>query len=169
MSRGKADVKLSGTGVDLEIPRGWEGRVAGRTPDENDDGPAARAAATADLPVVAHAANFPLPVELGDFGGGAVEAMRSPDLYVCLFEYGPESAGTALFARKGLPRRLANSDFDPFSMRTPMPGMSGVQVFFEEQGRPFSLYVVLGSHLRRFRSVPAINGILETVRIDPRG
>ena len=50
-----------------------------------------------------------------------------------------------------------------------MPGMSGVQVFFEEQGRPFSLYVVLGSHLRRFRSVPAINGILETVRIDPRG
>ena len=102
------------------------------------------------------------------FGGGAVEAMRSPDLYVCLFEYGPESAGTALFGRKGIPRRLQNSDFDPFSMRTPMPGMSGVQVFFEEQGRPFSLYVVLGSHLRRFRSVPAINGILDSVRIEPR-
>jgi hypothetical protein len=119
----------------------------------------------APLPVVVQAANFALPTTLGDFGGGAVEAMTTRDLFFTLFEYGPESAGTALFARQGMPRRLRPDDLDPWSLRTPLPGMSGLQVFFTEAGRPFCLYVAIGSHLRRFRTLPVVSSVLETVQI----
>jgi hypothetical protein len=119
----------------------------------------------APLPVVVQAANVALPTTLGDFGGGAVEAMTTRDLFFTLFEYGPESAGTALFARQGMPRRLRPDDLDPWSLRTPLPGMSGLQVFFTEAGRPFCLYVAIGSHLRRFRTLPVVSSVLETVQI----
>ncbi len=66
-----------------------------------------------------------------------------------------------------MPRVLRPADLDPMSLRTPLPGMSGAQFFFTEAGRPFSLYVALGSHLRRFRTLPVISAILQTVHIDP--
>ena len=162
-----AVARMQSGGIELDLPRGWEGRLNRRDPDPA--APEARSAAPAAAddrrPMVVHAANFPLPVELGDFGGGAVEAMRNVDLYLSLFEYGPESVGTALFSAQGLPRPLRNDEFDPFTMRTPLPGMSGVQRFFTEAGRAFSLYVVLGSHLRRYRTVPVVNQVLGSVRI----
>lgn len=148
---------LQGAGISLDLPRGWEGRVRG----------ALRAASVGHTPdpVVVQAANFALPSTLGDFGGGAVETMTPRDLFVTLFEYGPESAGTALFARQGMPRILRPTDLDPWALRTPLPGMSGIQVFFTEADRPFCLYVALGSHLRRFRTLPVISSILQTVQI----
>ena len=63
---------------------------------------------------VAHFATFPLPEDVGDFGGGAVTLMRPDDIFVVLFEYGPESLGTALFARQGMPRSLSTDDFRPY-------------------------------------------------------
>lgn len=157
--------RLQAAGVSIELPQGWEGRLARRDPDPNAPAAVLRAAADGRAPVVLHAANFPLPPGLGDFGGGAVEAMRPPDLYVSLFEYGPESVGTALFAATAMPRELRQADVDPHTMRTPLPGMSGGQWFFTEAGRPFSLYVVLGSHLRRHRTLPLITSILRTVTV----
>lgn len=162
-------MRLQGPGVSLELPRGWEGRVRQRGPEPRDGGdPAAaatKAASLGSLPVVVQAGNFALPTTLGDFGGGAVEAMTARDLFFTLFEYGPESVGTALFERQGMPRTLRPDDLDPWSLRTPLPGMSGLQVFFTEAGRPFCLYVALGSHLRRFRTLPLVNGVLRTVQI----
>ena len=150
-------MRLQGAGIHVDLPRGWEGRVRG----------ALRAASVdqAPEPVVVQAANFALPPTLGDFGGGAVETMTSRDLFMTLFEYGPESAGTALFARQGMPRVLRPTDLHPFALRTPLPGMSGTQVFFTEAGRPFCLYVAVGSHLRRFRTLPVISSILQTIAI----
>jgi len=119
------------------------------------------------MPEVLQAANFALPAVLGDFGGGAVETMTTRDLFLTVFEYGRESVGAPLFARQGLPRVLRPADLDPWSLRTPLPGMSGVQVFFTEAGRPFCLYVAVGSHLRRFRTLPVINEVLRSVEIRP--
>jgi hypothetical protein len=150
-------MRLQGTGISLDLPRGWEGRVRG----------ALRSASVGQRPdpVVVQAANFALPPTLGDFGGGAVETMTTRDLFMTLFEYGPESVGTPLFARQGMPRSLGPADLDPWSLRTPLPGMSGIQVFFTEAGRPFCLYVAVGSHHRRFRTLPVISSILQTVAI----
>src|SRR3546814_3284257 len=117
-------------------------------------------------PAVVTAANFALPPNLGDFGGGAVEVMRTQDLFLTLFEDGPDSVGTPLFATEGMPRVLRPADLDPMTLRTPLPGMSGAQFFFTENGRPFCLYVAVGSHLRRFRTLPLMSQILQTVEID---
>lgn len=163
---------LQSPGIRLDLPRGWEGRVRPRGPEPLEGGATAgvRAAGRAPFdgprPVVVQAANFALPPTLGDFGGGAVEAMTTRDLFFTLFEYGAESVGTALFARRGMPRVLRPADLDPWSLRTPLPGMSGTQVFFTENGRPFCLYVALGSHLRRFRTLPLVSSVLQTVQID---
>jgi hypothetical protein len=115
---------------------------------------------------VVHLGTFPLPQGRGDFGSGAVEIMRSDDLLVVLFEYGPESAGTALFARGGVPRVTA-ADFAPNNMQRPIPGQSGAQYFFNQSGRAFCLYVVLGAHARRQELVPEVNQVLDGLRIDP--
>ena len=158
-------MRLQATGIRMELPRGWEGRVRSR--EDEDDGTGARPAATGrPAPVTVTTANFALPQTLGDFGGGAVEHMTTRDLFVNLFEYGPESVGTPLFASKGMPRRLRPDDLDPWTLRTPLPGMSGAQLFFTEGGRPFCLYVAVGSHLRRFRTLPVLSSILQTVEID---
>lgn len=160
---------LRGPGISLDLPRGWEGRVRPRTTEPLDGGtaPGRVEAATLDArnPSVVQAGNFALPATLGDFGGGAVEAMATQDLFLTLFEYGPESLDTPLFARQGMPRVLRPDDLDPWSLRTPLPGMSGTQVLFTEAGRPFCLYVALGSHLRRFRTLPVVSGILKSVEI----
>ena len=161
-------MRLQAAGIRLDLPRGWEGRVRPRGPEPLEGGSLVRAASgalTGTLPVVVQAANFALPPTLGDFGGGAVETMTTRDLFVTLFEYGPESTGTALFARQGMPRVLRPADLDPWSLRTPLPGMSGTQVFFTEAGRPFCLYVAVGSHLRRFRTLPVISTLLQSVQI----
>lgn len=166
-------MRLEGTGIRLELPRGWEGRVRARGPEPEEGSGSAGTVRAASVdrgvptPAVVTAANFALPQTLGDFGGGAVEVMRTQDLFLTLFEYGPESVGTPLFARQGLPRVLRPADLDPWTLRTPLPGMSGAQLFFTEAGRPFCLYVAVGSHLRRFRTLPIMSGILHSVEVDP--
>jgi hypothetical protein len=115
---------------------------------------------------VVHLGTFPLPQGRGDFGSGAVEIMRADDLLVVLFEYGPESVGTALFSRSGVPR-VAATDFAPNNMQRPIAGQSGAQYFFNQSGRAFCLYVVLGAHARRQELVPEVNQVLAGLRIDP--
>ena len=58
-----------------------------------------------------HVASFPMPEERGDFGVGVTELMRSGDVFVTLFEYGPESLGQPMFAAHGdpAPRRAISS------------------------------------------------------------
>jgi hypothetical protein len=116
---------------------------------------------------VAHMATFPLPESRGDFGQGAVELMGPDDALVVLFEYGPESAGTELFSSVGLPRRLSLRRFGPSQLQRTIPGQLGHQRFFTASGRPFSLYVVLGSGTKAGDLLATVNGLLGRVRIDP--
>ena len=153
---------LEGESIRVELPSGWEGRIAQR-----DRGVAPRGAAPYDAGSSAarlHAANFALPPNVADFGGGAVELMGNRDLLLILFEYDKASAGEALFAHKGVPR-VGVDDFNPYGLQQVLPGQSGTQKFFRAAGRPFCLYVVLGSHTRRFRTVPVVNDVLAATSI----
>jgi hypothetical protein len=148
-------------GIEVSVPSGWDAEIYSReadfTPQSGDSG--------VSRPVV-HLGTFPLPQGRGDFGSGAVEIMRADDLLVVLFEYGPESVGTALFSRSGIPR-VAAADFAPNNMQRPIAGQSGAQYFFNQSGRAFCLYVVLGAHARRQEFVPEVNQVLAGLRIDP--
>ena len=145
---------LSGEGISVELPPGWEG-VIGHS-SELEDG--------AVRNVVAHFASFPLPPRRGDFGGGAVDLMEADDALVVLFDYGQSAVGSALFASEGLPVIEAR-DFDRDILQKSIPGQSGVQRFFTTSGRAFCLYVVVGSHIDRAEILPVVNQLLETVRI----
>ncbi|MGO9027496.1 MAG: hypothetical protein ACLQOZ_02550 [Acidimicrobiales bacterium] len=142
-------------GIGATIPSGFEGRIFVR-PRVGDEQP---------YPV-AHFATFPLPDQVGDFGGGAVNLMGPTDIFAVLFEYGPESLATKLFARMGMPRTLTTGDFRPYVLRRGLGGQSGTQWFFTESGRPFTFYAVLGSHARRGSLVPKVNALLAGITVN---
>lgn len=150
--------RLSARGLSVDVPRGWDARIYRR-------GGAPEGATTH---AVLHAANFALPEDRGDYGSNAVERMRAGHVLVVLLEFHPDAAGTALFATGGLPRRLTPEMFSPNRLQRALPGQAGTQVFFREGGRAFCLYVVLGSARDRAAAVPAVNALLDTVRVTPR-
>jgi hypothetical protein len=141
---------LAAHGVGLEVPQGWEGRII-RRPSVH---PAERPRA------VVHIASFPMPEERGDFGVGVTELMRSGDVFVTLFEYGPESVGTPLFASIGIPKLTADL-FGSRRLQRTLPGQLGCQLFFTADQRPFCLYVVVAGRLHVQASVKQVNAVLE--------
>jgi hypothetical protein len=142
-------------GITSRLPSGFEGRIFVRPPTVGRTYP------------VAQFATFPIPDDVGDFGSGAVTLMGPGDVFTTLFEYGPESLGTALFARQGRPPALSPDHFSPATLRRGLPGQSGTQWFFTEAGRPFSFYAVLGSHVRRHLLVPHVNAVLASLTLSP--
>jgi hypothetical protein len=146
--------RLQAFGIDLDLPAGWDGRIFRRVAD--------RVAFTG---AVAHAGTFPLPSDRGDFGSGAVEVMGPSDVLVVLFEYGPASANTPLFASVGRPGPLAPDDFSPNALQRRIPSQAGVQRFFTLDGRAFCMYVVIGRHGDRMRLAGRANELLAGLRI----
>jgi hypothetical protein len=147
---------LRAHGIEAPLPPGFEGRIV------------IRPAIGREVPYpVANFSTFALPADVGDFGSGAVNLMEPSDIFATLFEYGPESVGKPLFARQGMPRALAPTDFRPYLLRRGLNGQSGSQWFFTESGRPFTLYVVLGSHIQRNLLIPRVNGLIGAVSISP--
>jgi hypothetical protein len=112
-----------------------------------------------------HLGSFPLPAQRGTFGSEAVELMNSQDVFMVLFEYGPESAGSPLFAAEGIPRGLQARQFDRNSLQRAVPGQSGLQQFFTHRGRAFCIYIVLGSHVDRADLLPRVNAVLDSLEI----
>ena len=147
--------KLSRSGIEIELPDGWDGRIYRR---QAEDAVTTRRAM--------HAANFALPPNLGDYAVSAVERMQTGDVLVVLLEFDPESAGTALFRNEGLPAFLGADAFSPSAMPRAIPGRTAAQYFFNLAGRAFCLYVVLGSHRERASMVPLVNAVVKTVKID---
>jgi hypothetical protein len=150
-------------GIVAELPAGWEGRIFKREPDPLPPGAPADAKPERTNAIV-HIANFPLPADVDDYGGKAVEAMTNVHLLVILVEFGPGSAGTALFATEGFPK-LTTEDFSPATLQRGIDGQGATQHFFNISGRPFCLYVVLGSQARRVRTVPVINDVIAGITI----
>jgi hypothetical protein len=145
-------VRLAAHGLALDVPRGWEGRIFRH----------------GGLPTM-HAANFPLPAEDGDFGTRAVESLGPDGVLVVLTEYEPDAAGQALFAREGLPLPLAPDAAHPATLLRRLPGQAGLQRFFSLAGRPFCLYVVVGSQPSRGALVGRAESLLRSLVVERRG
>ncbi len=180
-------MRISRFGLALDAPPGWDARIRRHRPATEPETtahglspsdarilgihrPVDPAAVVARSEVrahpVLHAADFALPEERGDFGSGAVETMRSDQAFIALVEYHPDSAATALFSsRSGMPRQMGADDFSPRKLQRTIRGQGGTQVFFVEAGRPFCLYVVLGSMANRHQVVPRVNVALSTIEI----
>jgi hypothetical protein len=152
---GGAMTTLAGHGLAVELPRGWEGAISWREAGEGET----------THPVL-HAGSFPLPSQRGDFGSRAVDRMGPQDAFVVVLEYHPDSVGNQLFARVGLPRALDPGDFSTSALQRPVVGQAGTQAFFNEAGRAFCLYVVLGAYRNRTRVLPTVNQVLGRIRID---
>jgi hypothetical protein len=175
---------LSGYGINTTLPAGWEGRIMKRaepgagegggpspkfaTPTSGDQAflAAGRASSERTYPVV-HLANFAIPDDRGDFGSGAVELMSTDNLFITLFEFGPESVGQPMFATQGMPRNLTAADFKPNMLQRTIEGQSGFQEFFTENGRAFCLFIAIGSHSNRLALANKANAALATIVIDP--
>jgi hypothetical protein len=114
---------------------------------------------------VAQFSTFALPAGTADFGNGAVQVMGTRDVFAVLLEYGPESVGTKLFAEQGMPRTFEPHDFTRSMARDGSGLQSAVQRFFVEGGRPFSLYVVLGSHLGRRALMAPLRELLAGIHV----
>jgi hypothetical protein len=156
---------LAARGIEMDLPEGWDGRISRRQTAPAEARRTASADAVPQPPALAHAATRSLPAEIGDFGSGAVELLGSGDLFFALVEFEADSLGSPLFSARPQPKRLRPTDFDPNALQRVLVGQAGAQVFFTTAGRPFCLYVVLGSFLRRTRTVPVLNGVLEGIRI----
>ena len=146
--------QLTGSGLGVDVPSGWEGRIYTRPPEPSGLRAVSTMASAKKPPArCSTSRSFPLPPETGDYGGGAVELMSSKDLLVVLFEHGRQSAGTPLFAATSIPR-LAAHDVSTMQLQRLLEGQGGVQRFFTVAGRAFCLYVVFGSFARRVRTIP---------------
>lgn len=158
--------RLAGSGIDVDVPSGWEGRIYTHSSARGRAGFNSAATRTEQptTNAVLHVASFPLPPNTGDYGGGAVEQMSNKDLLVVLMEHGEESLDTALFAPQGIPRVTAD-DVSTMCLQRLIEGQGGVQKFFTESGRTFCLYVVFGSFARRVRTIAVVNDILRTITI----
>lgn len=148
---------LKGAGIAVDVPAGWDGAIVG--------GGFPVLAGGSTQPTILHLASFPMPPQRDSFGALTVGLMESQDIFMVLFEYGSESANTPLFQSQGIPQNLEPADFDRNALQRGIPGQSGLQRFFTERDRAFSLYVVLGSHLDRADLVPQVNAVLATLVI----
>lgn len=142
-------MRLDPAGLRLQLPQGWEARARVQPP----------LATGRRGNLVLHAATIPLPAERGDFGSGVVELLGPDDVFLALVEYDAADAATALFAAQGLPA-LRPSDFSTRNLQRTQLGRSGGQWFFTVAGRPFCLFVVLGSHSRRAAGAAKASALL---------
>lgn len=149
-------MKVRGHGMAVDTPPGWEVRIGRRTPDGQESAARSR-------PVL-HAATVALPEVRGDFGGDVTGLLGTDDVFVSLFEYEPEAVSTPLFATRRRPA-LTAAHFSPVGLQRSIAGQSGRQYFFQESGRAFCLYVVLGSHARRAALVRRVSAVLDTLEL----
>jgi hypothetical protein len=142
-------MKIAGHGIEIDLPDRWEGRVY-RRPEGRP---------------VLHAATFALPADDGDFGALAVSAMPPGGVFIALAEYDPDVLGHPLFARQGVPLPLRAADANPRALQRLVPNRAGLQRFFTSEGRPFCLYVVIGSDPARESEMIRANAILGSLAI----
>ena len=163
---------LSGYGIAATLPTGWEGRIS-RLPVVDPVSSSGRAAAPGisrgvSRPFV-HLANVAIPGEFDSFGGSIVERLGPQNSMIALIEYSPESVGTPLFARAGIPRSLSVRQFNRHALQRILPGQAGHQTFCSESGRAFCLYVVVGSYGRLGSTIHHLNKVLRSLRVSSIG
>jgi hypothetical protein len=156
--------KLDAYGMNVDPPAGWEVEIY-RRPAEPLTFAVPQAGPAVSTPIL-HLANFALPDDRGDYGGGAVELMGRGGIFVSLLEHDSDEVGLALFAGKPIPWPLRADDFEPNQMQRAIPGQAGCQRFFAHAGRAFCLYVAIGSYHSRALLVREVNAVLARVGLE---
>lgn len=163
-------MRIEAHGIRAELPTGWEGRISRRQPGTMTG---RRGAATTgesvgeDTGPVLHMGNFALPEDRGDFGSGAVDLMGAGHLLVVLVEYGPDSAGTALFPTVSAVPRLTGRMFSSQALQRVQRGQAGAQRFFTLNGRAFCLYTVVGDQREAGPMATTANGVTRQIAVTP--
>jgi hypothetical protein len=121
---------LRGHGLALTVHDGWEARIwmPGLPPPAENH------------PVV-RLANFALPLTKNTYAEDVADTLREGQVVASLAEFSPALADRGLYAPRGVPE-LGPADLDPRAVQRQAPGRAGVQRFFSEHQRAFSLYVV---------------------------
>jgi len=149
-------VILAAHGVQVELPRGWSGRVFARSPG------------LARL----HAGDFELPMRDGEFGDRGTALMPPHGIFLALAEYACGRGlvpGQGLFAPAAIPLPLDPAQFSGRGLAHPRAGQAGVQHFFTCSGRPFCLYaVVAGRRSARRAQLFVADAVLASLRIEAR-
>jgi hypothetical protein len=122
-------VRVSGHGLSIDVPSGWEARIFRR----GGGGP------------VLHLATFLLEEGDGDFGAAATGRMRSGDCFAALIEYRDPNIrpGVGLFERVGRPSAPLVDEFAANQLQVTRRGQRGWQRFFSDTGRTCCLYAVI--------------------------
>ncbi len=90
--------------------------------------------------------------------------MGPRNIFVSLFEHGPESVGTAVVrGHRGRPGRSPPPTSAPTACNAPCPARPAAQWFFSTQGRAFCLYAVLG----QLHAASACSPATSTTRCPP--
>lgn len=154
-------MRLAAHGIEVELPRGWEGRIY-RRPGADP---------------TLHAANFQLPASDGDFGSEATARMPAGGALLVLKEYRPGPRlipGTGLFGSRSIPP-LQRDRFHHRALQVGRPLQAGFQHFFTAEGRPFCLYAVIKTAPAGARAageahnqIGTVNGVLASLRFHPR-
>lgn len=145
-------MKISGHGLSVEVPPGWEARIFRR----GDSAP------------VMHLASFALHDHDGDFGAAATGRMGADDRFLALVEY---STGERLVPGRGLfagerPPAPQPRGFSARQLQVTRPGQLGWQRFFTDAGRPFCAYAVIAPRrVTAAKLVSELGGVLATVRV----
>lgn len=161
--------KIEGHGLAAQAPPGWDAQIYVRDPLPAEalivapGGDPASSPGEVTQPIV-HLANFALPADRADLGGGAVETMESGAVFIALIEHPADVLGTPLFDHP-IPWPLAADDFRPEQLQRTLAGQAGCQRFFTAKGRAFCLYIVIGSFRTRALLANVVNDALATVEI----
>jgi hypothetical protein len=142
-------------GLRAEVPGGWECRISKQF--ESGDG---------ETYSVLHAATIPLVTNRADYGGGVVENLGPSDVFVSLVEFGPGEAGSALYPVTDALPTLEVGMFHRNQLQRRIRGQAGVQRFFTLNGRPFCLYVVLGSIVQSAELVEKANELVAGLSVE---
>jgi hypothetical protein len=148
-------VRISGHGLSIDAPDGWEARILRRA----GGGP------------VLHVATFALYEDDGDFGAAATGRMRGDDVFCALLEFVGDDrarAGVGLFEADGRPAPDP-AQFRPNQLQVTRPGQYGWQRFYTDEGRLCCVYAVVMPRRRSLAAlVSDLSRVLATVRTAAR-
>jgi hypothetical protein len=155
-----SETPLEAYGLSVTGPAGWDARIY-LPPADAESG-------EVSFPII-HAATIPLDDSQGDFGTGIVDLLGPSDAFIVVSEEGDDVEAPLFSHNQRVPTNLDASKFSPAILRRQIAGQAGCQFFFSASGRPFGLYVVVGSYKNVDVILPEINECLESISVSEAG
>jgi hypothetical protein len=147
---------LRGHGLALTVHDGWEARIwMPDLPPPAENHPVVRLA------------NFALPLTKDTYAEDVADGLRPGRVVASLAEFSPALADRGLYAPEGVPV-MDVADLDPRAVQRQAPGRAGLQRFFSEHGRAFSLYVIARSGPGLDRAMGELSLQLEGLVVEQR-